>query len=119
MTSDTQKHSPSAGSAAGDKKLHDLQQANLGPLQWLGTAWAAALAEMGTEVMSFVADRVREDVKTQHEILHCKDLSELQTIQAAFLERAFVQYTVETGKLIDIGSSVLPVGLPKTNDTPV
>ena len=47
------------------------------PFAWLSTAWIESLADLGSEVTSFVADRIREDVKTQHAILHCKSLAEL------------------------------------------
>lgn len=68
------------------------------------TQWVETLGEMGSEVLSFVAERVREDVKTQHELLHCDDIEEMREIQARFLRRTIEQYTRETGKLIEIGN---------------
>lgn len=99
--------------------LAHLQEAGLGSLAWMGTAWADAFAQMGTEVIGFMAERIQEDVKTQTEIMQCKSLTELQQAQAAFLERAYVQYTVETGKLIKLGTDLFP-GLPSdSKSTPL
>lgn len=89
----------------------------LASLAWMSTAWIESLGDLGSEVTSFVADRIREDVKTQHAILHCKSLAELQHIQAVFMQRAFEQYTVETGKLIEMSSEIAAKikSSPKTN----
>lgn len=73
-----------------------------------GTAWVEALSDMGSEVLTFVADRIKEDVKTQHEILHCDDMAKLQKIQAQFIQTAIDQYTAETGKLITMSQQFLP-----------
>ncbi len=78
----------------------------LAPLAWMNTAWIEVLADLGSEVTTFVADRIREDVKTQHAILHCKSLAELQHVQAEFMQRAVNQYTSETGKLIGMSSEI-------------
>ena len=91
----------------------------LSALSWVGTAWIEAMSDLGTELASFVADRIKEDVKTQHEILNCKTVGEMQAIQAAFMERAFVQYTVETGRLIEKGTSLFPQLPGQTKHTPV
>lgn len=99
--------------------MQELQDAGLGPLAWMGTAWLDAMSKWNGELASFVADRIREDVRTQHELLHCKSVTEMQTVQAAFLERAYVQYTVETGKLLDMGSTLFPQLTTKTKGTPL
>jgi hypothetical protein len=78
----------------------------LAPLGWMSTAWIESLADLGSELTSFVADRIREDVKTQHAILHCKSLAELQHVQAEFMQRAFDQYAAETGKLIEMSTEI-------------
>lgn len=83
-----------------------LQEAGLGNMLGLGTAWMEAVSDMGAEVASFVAERIREDVKTQHKILHCKDVKELQHIQAEFIQKAMDQYQAETGKLVEMGTKV-------------
>jgi hypothetical protein len=99
--------------------LENLQDSGLGSLTWMGTAWTEAMSNLGSEIISFVADRIQEDVKAQHEILHCKNLTELQQAQAAFLERAYVQYTVETGKILKLGADVFPPVPSNSKSSPV
>lgn len=82
------------------------QEAGLGSMLGLSAAWMEALGEMGAEVAGFVADRIKEDVKTQHKVLHCKDVTELQQVQAEFIQRAMEQYQDETGKLVDLSTKV-------------
>lgn len=87
------------------KALADLQQAGFGNAIGMSTAWMEALSDMGAEVLGFVADRVKEDVHTQHEILHCKNVADLQHIQAEFVQKAIDQYQAETGKLVEMSTS--------------
>lgn len=95
-----------AETAALDAMAH-LQKAGFGSLAWLGTAWVETMSEAGSEWMTFLAERMREDVKTQHQILHCRDMSELQKIQLDFMKTAMDQYTAETGKMLEIGNSLM------------
>ncbi len=82
--------------------IAEMQKAGLGSLAWLGTDWMQNMTDLGGEMRRFMADRIKEDVKTQHEILHAKDMTEVQTIQAQFLKDAFDQYAAETGKLVEM-----------------
>lgn len=93
---------------AADEPLNaitQLQQAGLGSMMGMGTAWIETISDMSAEVAEFVAERIKEDVKTQHEILHCKNVGELQDIQAQFIQKAMDQYQAETGKLLEMGVS--------------
>lgn len=119
MVKSTAKPSQTDDEDPVHKALEQLQESGFGSLAWMGTAWTEAMANLGSEVISFVADRIQEDVKTQHEILHCKSLTELQQAQAAFLERAYVQYTVETGKLIKMSTELFPPLPTDTKSTPL
>lgn len=84
--------------------ITQLQEAGLGNMMGMGTAWIEAVSDMSAEVAHFVAERIREDVKTQHEILHCKNVADLQHIQAQFIQKAMDQYQAETGKLVEMGT---------------
>ncbi len=99
--------------------MKQLQDAGLGPLGWLGTTWFEAMIDINSEVIDFIADRIKEDVKTQHEFLHCKEPAALQKAQMAFLERAYVQYTTEAGKLLKMGTDLFPSVTTKTKGTPL
>lgn len=93
--------------------LSQLQDAGFGQMLGMSSAWMEALTDMGAEVIAFMADRIKEDVKTQHEIMHCKNVTELQHIQAQFIQNAIDQYREETGKLVEMSSSALT---PKKDD---
>lgn len=82
-----------------------LQEAGLGSMMGVSTAWMEAMSDMGAEMVSFMAERIKEDVKTQHEILHCKNVADLQHIQAKSIQKAMDQYHAETGKLVEMTTS--------------
>ncbi|WP_299031301.1 phasin family protein [uncultured Sulfitobacter sp.] len=84
--------------------MTQLQEAGLGSMMGMGTAWVEAISDMSAEVASFVAERIKEDVKTQHEVLHCNNAADLQHIQAQFIQKAMDQYRAETGKLVEMGT---------------
>ncbi|WP_390910407.1 phasin family protein [Pseudosulfitobacter sp. SM2401] len=86
-------------------KLTQLQSAGFGNLMGMSTAWLEAVGDMSAEVVGFVAERIKEDVKTQHEILQCRNVADLQHVQAQFFQKAMDQYRVETGKLVEMTSS--------------
>lgn len=93
--------------------LSKLQQAGFTNMMGMGTAWTEAVSDLGAEVVSFVAERIKEDVKAQQEILHCKSVAELQNIQARFFQKALDQYQDETGKLFKMGASVFAADTEK------
>ena len=95
---------PAAKAEASVDTVAQLQEAGFGSLLGVGTAWMERLNEMGAEMFSFVADRIKEGVKTQHEILNCRNATELQHVQAQFVQNAMDQYQTETGKLFDMGA---------------
>jgi hypothetical protein len=112
-------HASDAPNVMGQAFLKQFEDAGLGPMRWMGTAWLDAIADMNSELVTFVADRIQEDVKTQHALLHCKSAEDLQKAQLAFLEKAYQQYTDETGKLVKMGLDMLPNAQAETKDTPV
>jgi len=105
-----------ADAVAASHTLAQLQEAGFTNMVGMGTAWLESINEMSAEVLSFVADRVKEDVKTQHRMMHCKNVSELQHIQAEFIQKAIDQYQAETGKLVEMSTKSLLRGTGKTAD---
>ena len=89
------------------QSLAEAQMAGVGSLAWMGTRWAETLSELGAEWLRFVADRVKEDVKTQQELLQAKDIGTVQRIQANFLLKAMDDYQSETGKLVQVCSDAM------------
>ena len=96
--------------------MAELQKAGFGSMAIFGAAWVESLSDLGAEVLSFVAERVKEDVKVQHELLHCKDIAQMQHIQAQFIQKAMDQYQAETGKLVEMSNSALSAALEKAKN---
>ena len=84
--------------------LSQLQNAGFGNMMGMNTAWMETLTDMSAEVASFVAERIKEDTETQHEIMQCKTATDLQHVQAQFIQKAMDQYHEETGKLVEMGT---------------
>lgn len=101
--SQTSSSTSEAPSNPSDQFAH-LQEAGLGNLMEMSTAWVEAISDMNAEVAGFVAERIKEDVKTQQEILQCSDVADLQHIQAQFIQKAMDQYQSETGKLVEMST---------------
>lgn len=83
-----------------------LQDSGFGNMMGMSAAMMEAFSDLSAEVIGFMADRIKEDLKAQHEILHCKDVGELQHVQAQFIQKAIDQYQAETGKLVEMSSKV-------------
>ncbi|RLJ60100.1 phasin protein [Litoreibacter meonggei] len=107
MAAKTTTTSKSATNNPALAAIRDMQGAGFASASTMGTAWLEAMSDLGSEVLSFVAERVKEDLKTQHQIMHAKSLTEVQHIQAEFVQKAVDQYSAETGKLVELGKVVV------------
>lgn len=102
MSEPTQKNDETT--QATDAHQADTGLSNLLRLSVVGMD---AVAAMNVELIEFMGERIREDFKTQHDILQCKSLEELQHVQAQFFQTAMDQYHDEAGKLVELGSNAL------------
>lgn len=74
----------------------------------VGALAVQAWADMGTEAVRFVCDRLEQDFKTQQAMLACASMDDLRKIQTAFFAAAREQYAAETVRLLDlIGKAAL------------
>lgn len=89
------------------KTIAGMQTADPSAAARLYLAWMEGLGDIGSEAMQFVAERIAEDVKTQHEILHCKNPAEIMAIQRRFLQTALDQYVAEGGKLMKMSNEIV------------
>lgn len=93
-----------------------VQETLLGNMIEMSAAWTEMINDMRAEVSSFVVDRIREDVKTQQDIMNCKTIADVQRVQGEFMEKAMKQYQAETHKLLAIGkASQASISDGKTN----
>lgn len=88
--------------------MKTVQEASFKSMPGLGTDWFEAMSDVGSEMLNFTAARIKQDVETQHKLLHAKELAEIQHIQAEFFQRAIDDYTAEMAKLMDMGKSLVP-----------
>lgn len=105
----TRKSDPQATMA---EAMSEFQRMGLASLNWMGTGWLEKMSDMSSEWLEFMAARVREDAKFQHKILHCKDTSEMQHVQAEFIQTAIDQYTAETGKIVEMNADLWKPPVP-------
>jgi hypothetical protein len=84
--------------------LAKLQQSGFGSIVNMSTEWIETLSSMGAEITTFAAERIKEDVQTQQKIMQCKNMTEVQRVQAKFIQKALNQYQEETGKLIEMST---------------
>ncbi|MCR8547961.1 phasin family protein [Salipiger sp. P9] len=66
------------------------------------TSVVDAWLDLGSEMQSFYADRIREDVSTQHRFLHCKSPAEMFEIQAGFFRKAVTDYRAHAGRMSEL-----------------
>ncbi|MEL6643859.1 MAG: phasin family protein [Pseudomonadota bacterium] len=94
--------------------LTDLQAAGFGTLAAMGSAFAGALNEMGSEAVGFMARRLEHDLETQRRIFACTDLDALRAVQVEFVERSLAQYSDETGRLLEIGDRMVKTAVERS-----
>ncbi|WP_093360386.1 hypothetical protein [Tropicimonas isoalkanivorans] len=64
---------------------------------WFGLAWIECLAEMPSDFIQFVSDRIEDDVNTQCAVLSCEDPASLRAIRLMFFESALSDYAARSG----------------------
>ena len=98
----TEKNPKTDPTPAMTQVLDQWQQAGLSAMNWMGAGWLERMSDLGSEWMTFLSERVAEDVKFQHALLHASSPTELHQLQADFVQKAIDQYTAETGKMIEL-----------------
>ena len=88
------------------KPLRDgIAEAELAWMKPLGGFGAAAIdcwADMIEESASFVATRIRHDVRALHAVLHCRTPADLQVIQTRFLQQTIDDYQTGAGRMVEL-----------------
>ncbi|PUB15633.1 phasin family protein [Yoonia sediminilitoris] len=105
--------------SAGELAIEHLQEVGIRPMTAMGAAWIESMADLNREMIGFVADRIKEDVKVQQQLLHCKRPADFQKVQLAFFEKAYRQYTDQTGKLLKMSMELLPRASGGAKSTPL
>lgn len=87
--------------------IDGMRESSLKTFAMLGTNWMYSVTGFTAEVAQFLTERVQQDLKLQHLLLHCQDMDELRQIQSNFVRDALEQYTAETGKLVHLGQDMI------------
>ncbi|SIT02378.1 Phasin protein [Roseivivax lentus] len=96
-----------SGASPGDANpFAKLQDAGFGDFMGMSQSWMEAMSRMSAEFVDFIGERLKEDAKLQQELRNCRDLGELQALQIRFTQRAIEQYQAESGKLLEISTSL-------------
>lgn len=88
-----------------------------GAMDWMGTGAFSQAMQMHADFVSFISDRLAEDLKTQNALLRCKTIEDARDIQIAFVQKVYQDYAAEAGRLASAGLCG-PV-LSGTKHTPV
>ncbi len=94
--------------ASAANLMDTMRLAGIKSMSGFGTDVLETVADIGSEVLNFTAARIQRDVQTQHDLLHAKDLAEVQHIQMQFFQKAMDDYAAETAKLIEMQKALTP-----------
>ncbi|MCV2891901.1 phasin family protein [Lentibacter sp. XHP0401] len=110
----SKSNKPEDTASSVNNLMKTMQEAGFKPVQGFGTDWLEAMSNIGSEMLDFTAARIKQDVQTQHDLLHAKGLTEIQHIQAQFFQKAMDDYAAEAGKLMKMGKAITPDSSPKS-----
>ncbi|MEM7645088.1 MAG: phasin family protein [Pseudomonadota bacterium] len=72
----------------------------------MATTWMEGVTRMNGEWARFVADRLKQDAETQHEVFTCGSPIEAQRLGAAFLRKSVEDYMTEAARISSMGLRV-------------
>jgi hypothetical protein len=72
-----------------------------------GAAMLDGLTKVQTEISDFIAERVRQDVETQSEMLRCRTLDDVRDLQTRFFRTVVDQYAAEVSRLLKISTDTM------------
>jgi DNA-binding transcriptional regulator GbsR (MarR family) len=84
--------------------IEAMQGTNTNMTAGFGPEWFEAMSNVGHEMLTFMSERIKQDIQTQQELLQAKGIAEIQQIQAEFLKKAQEDYATEMAKLVEMGT---------------
>ena|SRR5690349_18043510 len=73
-------------------------------------SWVTASNQCQREVMDFVTERLEKDAETVRDMLNCKNLADITSIQSRWMEETFRDYRSEMVKLMSLYSDAAGKG---------
>jgi hypothetical protein len=65
------------------------------------------LTKVQAEIADFIAERIRQDVETQADMLSCRNLDDVRDLQTRFFRTALDQYAAEVSRLMKISTDTM------------
>ena len=90
-----------AAAEAAMRQVAAVPQAALAGAGDAGTAVLEGMSRVRAEVADFVAERIRQDIETQAELLGCRNLDEVREVQSRFFRTAIDQYAAEATPAVE------------------
>jgi hypothetical protein len=82
------------------------QQEALETVEAAGRAVFDGMSRVQHEIADFVAERIRQDIEAQQELLRCRTLDDVRQVQARFFRTAFDQYAAEASRLLRLSGEM-------------
>jgi hypothetical protein len=102
-----------AAENAGQRAL-TLQQDAVAGANAAGTAMLQGLEEARKSVSDFLADRIRQDIEVQSQLMACRTLDDLREVQTRFFRSAVDQYSAEASRMMRLGTDVVSRSIPRS-----
>ena len=83
------------------------QQEALETAETAGTAMLANLTRVQRSMAEFVSERLRKDMEVQRNLLKCKTLDDVRTVQSMFFRTAVDEYAREATRLFRLSSEMI------------
>lgn len=93
--------------------MSDLQAAGFGTMAAMGTVFAEAMNEIGTEAVRFMARRLEQDMETRARIFSCTDIEDLRAMQTEFVRTSLESYSAETGRMLEISDRLMTTAVAR------
>jgi hypothetical protein len=88
-------------------ELHDWQGATMDDVSKASQAYMNGVAAVNQEIANFLQTRLRHDIELGESLARCRTLTEATRAQGDWLKQATDDYTAETQKLFELGSTLM------------
>ena len=79
-----------------------------------GAAVIEGFVEARKRITDFLADRIRQDIEVQSELLGCRNLDDVREVQSRFFRAAIDQYAAEASRMMRLGTDVMAKSLDRS-----
>ncbi len=92
------------------------QQQAMHSIETAGAAVLEGVTRAQCEIADFVSERIRKDMEAQQELLRCKSLDDIRSVQTRFFKTAMDQYSAEATRLLRLGGETMAKSFDRVAD---